>query len=376
MEILTERRLRAMVYGGAVLGGGGGGTIESGLAAGREALAQGKPRFVRLDELPANATIATLSIVGGTREMSSDRSHPLNHMGALRRLRKLSGKSLRAVIPSEVGPQAVSYGWLESAVTGLPVADAPCNGRAHPLGLMGSLGLHARPNHITSTVAIGGSRKDRLSVELVLRSSVTQASRMVRQAAASARIPLAVARNPVPASYVSKHAAVGGLRYAEQVGRIVQNEAAHGLPQLLRRLSRWMGGRVLCEGRVSSAVLADRHGFTLGEIVILGSTGEECKLAVCNEFLALQRERTILAAFPDLITVFDFQSVLPLSSPEISAGKQVAVFAVPRRRLKLGSTMKDVALLHPLERLLNIRLAGEGMQVAATTGHARNGQPT
>ena len=366
-----------MVYGGSVLGGGGGGTIEGGLAAGRKALAQGTPHLVRLAELAPNATIATLSIVGGVTGMSSNRGHQLRHGKALRRLREVSGRSPRALISSEVGPRAVTYGWLESAGSGIPVADAPCNGRAHPLGLMGSLGLHSRPNHITSTVAIGDISGDHVSVELVLRSSVIAASRIVRQTAASVGIPLVVARNPLPASYVARHAAVGGLRYAEQVGRIVQDEAIHGLSQLLQRLSRWMGGRVLCEGRVSSAVLAEKRGFTIGHIVIIGSAGEECCIAVCNEYLTFQRDGVVLAAFPDLITVFDAQNTLPLCSAEVSTGKQVAVFAVPRTHLHLGSTMKDVALLRPLERLLNIRLAGEGMHVAARVAdHARNGRPS
>jgi uncharacterized protein len=93
-----------------------------------------------------------------------------------------------------------------------------------------------------------------------------------------------------------------------------------------------------------------------------------CCIAVCNEYLAFQRNGAMLAAFPDLIVVFDFDSATPLSSPDVKPGNRVAVFGLPRGRLKLGSTMKDPALLRPLERLLNLKLSGAPTE---TVRHAR-----
>lgn len=358
MELLDERRLRELVYGGAILGAGGGGSIEAGLAAGREALAHGTPRLAHIGELPPKTLIATLSIVGSVAGMTGGQARP-PHGLALRRLAEVEKRSIGAVVPSEVGPQAVTYGWQESAVAGVPIADAPCNGRAHPLGLMGSLGLHRRPSYITSTVGIGGSAHTR--VELILRTSATKASKMVRHNAATSGVSLAVARNPLPASYVRRHAAVGGLKYAADVGKIVLNEINRGLPRLLERLSQWLGGRILSEGCVNSAELREREGFSVGHILISNQDGSDCRVAVCNEYLAFQKRGVVMAAFPDLITLFDVDSALPLASPEVKPGKRVAVFAVPRARLKLGSPMKDLALLRPIERLLNIRLTGNGM---------------
>jgi uncharacterized protein len=363
MELLNERRLRELVYGGAVLGAGGGGSIEAGLTAGREALAQGTPRLAGMEELAAETLVVTLSIVGSMAGMTGDQARP-QHGLALRRLAEAETRSIGALIPSEVGPQAVTYGWRESALAGIPIADAPCNGRAHPLGLMGSLGLHRRPSYITATVAIGGSRSAHTRVELMLRTSAAKASRMIRHNAATSGVSLAVARNPLPASYVRKHAAVGGLKYAADVGKVVLNEINRGLPRLLERLSRWLGGRILSEGRVDSAALTEAEGFTVGDILIREQDGGEGRVAVCNEYLAFQRKGVVLSAFPDLIALFDFDSALPLASPEVMPGKRVAVFAVPRARLKLASTMKDLALLRPLERLVKLRFAGNGMPVA------------
>ena len=110
---------------------------------------------------------------------------------------------------------------------------------------------------------------------------------------------------------------------------------------------------------MSSAALTERNGFTVGRILMRQPDGGEYRVAVCNEYLALQRNGELLAAFPDLITLFDFDSGIPLSSAEVRAGRRVAVFGVPRQQLKLGSTMKDAQLLRPIERLLNLRLTGQ-----------------
>jgi uncharacterized protein len=351
MEYLGESHLSEMVYGGAVLGAGGGGSIEAAMAAGRKALARGAPCLIDISELSPEAIIATLSIVGSVSG-GSDTSTQFLHGLCLRKLAEIERGSPQALISCEVGPQPVIYGWRESAATGVPIVDAPCNGRAHPFGLMGSLGLHRHPEYVTSTVAAAGGPNRNAPVELTVRSSAANADKVVRQASAKMGRPLAVARNPLPAKYVAQQAAVGGLKYAQWVGRIVATELNHGLPMMLQHLAREIGGQVLAQGRVIEAALRDRGGFTVGRIRIRERDGRECGVAVCNEYLALQRDGSTLATFPDLIVLFDRDRLFPLSSRDVRAGTQVSVFGVPRKRLILGSTMWDPRLLRPLQRLL------------------------
>src|SRR5262249_32253343 len=144
-------------------------------------------------------------------------------------------------ISSEVGPQAVTYGWLESVRTGIPCVDAPCNGRAHPLGLMGSLCLHRYPSYRTTAVGVGGNPGTRRRVELIVHANVQQAARILRRAGAQAGISLAVVRNPLPVAYVRKNAAVGALRYATKVGKVLLRTLPAGLSSVLNALKALMG---------------------------------------------------------------------------------------------------------------------------------------
>lgn len=61
---LNESHIERLVHGGAVLGGGGGGSVEAGMEAGLSAFAAGSPRIAALDESPDQAHLITLSRIG------------------------------------------------------------------------------------------------------------------------------------------------------------------------------------------------------------------------------------------------------------------------------------------------------------------------
>lgn len=105
------------------------------------------------------------------------------------------------------------------------------------------------------------------------------------------------------------------------------------------------------------------QGFTLGVITIARRAGGPLSLPVCNEFMAVHERGRLLAAFPDVIAMFDRATKLPLVTGEVKSGQEVALVVVPGSRLVLGSTMRDYALLRPIERLLNFRFRGSKFQV-------------
>lgn len=353
---IRESHLEGFVYGGAVLGGGGGGSIKAGLEAGQSAFAAGTPYMAQLDDLSKNACVATFSrvgpvgqTIGGVDQLNEQFSR------ALELFVQNSAQKVDGLIPSEVGPLAVTYGWHESALTGLPIVDAPCNGRAHPLGVMGSLGLHRKPTYMAQTTVVGGKRGTRNYVELIITGNIQRSTQLDRNTAAETRASLAVVRNLLPIWYVRRHAAVGGLKYAYRIGNEFVRYRDAGLSVLLGALSRLMGGRTLAEGAVIKTDLAERSGFTLGTIVVRLATGDSLCLPMCNEFMLAFLCGGVLAAFPDLITVFDKRSALPLSSTQIRVGSRVVIFVVPRQNLRLSSPMADSELLGSIEKLLGVK---------------------
>jgi uncharacterized protein len=225
------------------------------------------PRVVPLARIPCDAILATLSAVGTAGQTSGAALGHAHFRRALDLFEPFANRTISGFIASEVGAAAVTYGLQESARTGIPVVDAPGNGRAHPLFAMGSLGLHLRPRHATATVAVGGKKGSTDYVEIAIRANVAKAARIVRDRAAQGGIALAVVRNPVPAAFVRNHAAVGGLAFAHRVGGSLLAGLPGGTTAARSALARLMGGRVLANGVVASASLSEQQGFTIGQII-------------------------------------------------------------------------------------------------------------
>jgi len=311
---------------------------------------------VPLTALDDEAVIATLSVVGDPGTFAGFASGAGPFRRAVSLFESFAAHPVEGYIASEVGPLAVTYGLRDSAHTGVPVVDAPANGRAHPLFVMGSLGLHLRPRRMAEVVAVGGVAGTPKYVELALRANVVTAARILRERAARMKAPLAVVRNPLTVAVVRHHAAVGALGYAQRVGYVLLEELPRGPSAVLSNLGHLMGGSVLVTGRVSAVRVSGRGGFSVGMVGVRGKDGSDLEIPVCNEFMAVLRGRRSVAAFPDLVALFDLSTGLPLGSPEVRANQRVAVFSVPKSHLLLGSPMEDRRLLRPIERLFRRRL--------------------
>ena len=90
------------------------------------------------------------------------------------------------IVTNENGGGSTFNGWLEASMLGIPLIDAPCNGRAHPTGVMGSLNLHRDPNYITTMTCVGGRKELGRHVECTVTGSIDHCSKLVRAAAVEA----------------------------------------------------------------------------------------------------------------------------------------------------------------------------------------------
>ena len=346
---VEEETVRAAAYGGAVLGGGGGGAIEEGLSLGKAALEAGNPRLLTLEEIAEQDTLVTVSGVGAPAATEAY-LEPSYYTQALQLLTDHLDEPVSGLITNENGGMATLNGWFQSAVTGLPVVDAPCNGRAHPTGLMGSMGLDKVAGYVSQQTAVGGDPRIGRHVRLYAEGGLNSTARLVRQAAVEAGGLVGVARNPVSAAYVRKHAASGAIQQAISVGRALLGadsplEAAETVCRVLR-------GEVICQATVTGLTLRTESGFDVGQVELEGGYA----LTFWNEYMTLELRGQRLATFPDLITTLSATEPVAVSSAEIREGQQVLVIAVPHRYLKLGAGMRQPELFVPAEQAVGKEL--------------------
>jgi DUF917 family protein len=347
---VEEKTIEAAVVGGAVFGGGGGGWIEEGRKLGRLAFESGLREIRPIARVPAEAILLTVSAVGAPSS-GSDLVEPRDYVRAVELLAEKSGIKIDGLISSEVGALGVVNGWVQSAALGIPVIDAPANGRSHPLGLMGSLGLHRQGGFVSLQTAVGGSLKKRNRVEAFFEGPLAEVSDRVREAAVTAGGMVAVARNPVPAGYVRKQGAPGAIKMAVRLGNVLIKNKDRDPKTVFKEIYDHLAVDFIVKGKITKLAFRTQGGLDLGTIH-LRTRSFLYELTFWNEYMTLEREGIRLSTFPDLIMTFDSDTARPLISAQVREGQGVVISAVPAQQLILGAGMKDDGLLAEVEKAI------------------------
>jgi DUF917 family protein len=349
--LLAPELVRRAALGGAVLGGGGGGSTEDGIALGTLATSVGEPRLMSLEELHPEALVVTVSAVGAPAATEAYLK-PADYVAVLTNINERLDGEVAGIISSENGGLSSLNGWFQSAMAGIPVVDAACNGRAHPTGVMGSMGLDLVDRYRSVQAAVGGDPARGRRVAVSAEGSLDVVDRLVRQAAVEAGGMVAVARNPVSAHYIAENGAPGAIGQALELGALMEKLEGEGGQAVAEVLADRLGGRLLAQGEVADYGLRTEGGYDLGRLSVGG-----VPLTFWNEYMTADRDGERLATFPDLITTLDAETGIPVSSAEISDGRRVFVLAVPKDRLILGAGVRRAEALRPAEAVLGVELA-------------------
>ena len=319
------------------------------------------PVLVSPGELDPEAMVGVVGAVGAPAG-GGVHAAPEQYGRAVTLLQEKSGLKLAALAANECGGLAAVNGWLQSALLGIPVLDAPCNGRAHPTAVMGSLGLHRDPSYISRQAAVGGSGGAGggtagsgtggasggagNSFELYVTGSIEVTASLVRQASAVVGGLVAVARNPVTVAFQKLNGAPGAISQCLALGRLMTS--VRGGLAVARVAADFLDGAIAVAGVVGRVSLKTSGGFDAGTLTV-GDLG----LTFWNEFMTLEAKGgQRLATFPDLIALIDLSTAEPITTAAVRQGQEVAVLVVPQDRLILGAGMRDPALLLPAERIV------------------------
>ena len=336
--------LEALVHGGAIMGGGGGGSLQEGLDLVHLAVEMGSPEILRLVDVAPEAWVVTVSAVGAPAAAHKF-TKPMDYVRAVQRISDRLDGRLGGIIQNEMGGLASANGFIQSAVLGIPVIDAPCNHRAHPIALMGSLGLHQAPNYWSIQAACGGNPEEGRRVELLVEGDIHRCSAVVREASIQAGGRVVVARNPIRASELRERAAVGALGATIELGRAVL-EARRSSSSVEEAVARHLGGEVVTRATVDRVELRTEGGFDVGEVIL--DDGHE--LVFWNEYITLEIQGRRLYTFPDLIITMDERTHEPLRTADLVQGHEIWIIAVRKERLILGAGMKDRELYRRVEQ--------------------------
>lgn len=332
----------AAVYGGAILGGGGGGLLEEGLKLVEEIFAAGEPQIVDITELDQEDLVACVAMVGAPSAADQYISNE-QLCWSYRSMNNYINRRLKGIITNENGAITTINGWLQSVLLNVPVVDAPCNGRAHPTGIMGSLNLHEQQEYQSVQFYAGG--KGDFAVQGFVEGNLHSTAKTARQASILAGGLVGVTRNPVTIDYLQKHGAPNAITMAIELGYCFLN--GQTFEEKLAHVLQYLNGVHIVSGAVTNYSLTKENGFDVGEL----SVGDY-HLTFWNEYMTLSKEGQVQSKFPDLIMTFDTEKMMPVPSASIEEGMHVAVIHVDQSNLKLSTTMQNEALLREIDEVI------------------------
>ena len=329
------------------MGGGGGGDIQEGLRILDLALSYAQQIPLRpLSEIDPQAIILTASLVGSPA--SKERYvAPAHYQRVYQIFRQQYPGEIGGIITNEMGAQSSTNGWVLAAMTGLPLIDAPCNGRAHPTGVMGALGLAEEEGYRSIQVGVGG--REHRETEIYVSGDLGHSFFPNPQRGIGSRRIYRVLRNPVTADYVAKHAAV--TPFPTRLKRTATLPGIGNADAVVEALANTLGVQEICRGVISDHDLNITEGFDLGTLTI-ETDGLPVTISFWNEYMTVERGGVRLATFPDLIAVLDGESGLPQTSAMVHVNQEVILIKLGYEQLLLGSSMRNRRLFEEAERYL------------------------
>jgi hypothetical protein len=348
---LDLHSVHAAVAGGSVLAAGGGGWVDHGLLVGSTAVQYGTPRLATLDEVGPEALLATVSAIGAPAAIGWE-MRPGDYVRALELLIDAVGEPIAGTVTAQNGSSTTCNGWVASAVLGTLVIDAAGDGRAHPTGKMGSFGLAADDDYQTVQAVAGGNRAENRYLEVVTRGSVRHTANVLRTAAEQSGGFIAAARNPLPASFVAAHAAVGAIGFALALGEAILAAEPRGAQAVIDATAEHLGGAIIADGPVRGKELRTEHAFDIGTILV-----GELELGFVNEYMTAESAGERLATFPDVLTTLSRATGRIVSIADIRAGEEVAVLHVPKANVPLGDGVREPSVYPEVEAMLGKPLA-------------------
>jgi len=319
MRKIAAAQIADIARGAAILGTGGGGDPYIGRLLAERAIAAGGPvTLVEIDEVPADAVVVPVAMMGAPTVMVEKLPTGTEIAAVLAALEGVLGRRPTHIACIEAGGVNSTIPFAAAAVTGLPLVDADGMGRAFPELQMV---LPTLAGISTTPLALADEKGNTAVLHTVDNH---WAERLARSATVEMGCSATTAQYVLRGDQLAGALVVGTLTRAERLGAVVARaRAAHDDPVAAAMAE--LGGRLLLTGKVTDISRRTTAGFARGTAALTDGGGLEFQ----NEHLVATVDGKIVASVPDLICVLEADSGEPITTEALRYGLRVAVIGVP-----------------------------------------------
>ena len=333
---LSRDDLMNILVGCAILGTGGGGSLDEGIGRIDEALAAGKQfRLADIDALDPDTLIGVPYSVGDVSPQTeanaqeyarTTRPEENMYLRNLEQLERYLGRKVSAVICTELGGDNTAIAFYVAAMTDSLIVDGDPAGRSVP-GLQDST-FYLKQIPICPMAVMNESGDGAIFTSV---ADDEHAEALVRALTIVSRGLMAVVDHVNTASVLSDAMIHGSISQAERIGRAFREARDSGGDYVAAVLEAGQG-REMFRGVVTDSHYETRDGYTYGETALEGEgdwAGHSLRISYQNENIISWLDGEPYVTVPDLICCFNLDGAEPRLNPEAKVGEHEAVIALP-----------------------------------------------
>ena len=326
LRTIEAKDLEDIATGGAILGTGGGGDPYVGKLMAQQAIKQyGPVNLIDVDQLADDALVVPVAMMGAPTVMTEKLPQGDELVTAFRQLENLMGRKIDAVLCGEAGGVNSTTPFVVAAATGLPLVDGDGMGRAYPELQMVTFTMHG----VSATPMVLVDDKGNSLVLETVSNAWTE--RLARAATVEMGGSALLAFYPMSGAIAKKAVVRGTLSLCAKLGETVRaNRNSEQGP--VAAVVETLDAKIIFHGRIKDIERRTVGGFARGTAQFEGVdtfSGHSFKLEFQNEFLMAERDGEIIVTTPDLITLVEADSGMPVTSDALRYGLRLIALAFP-----------------------------------------------
>lgn len=326
MRELGPQEVEDIAMGAAVMASGGGGNPYVGILIAKQTVADfGNLKLLTLDELPDDAHVAVSMGLGAPTVLVEKVPAGPEPVYALEALERACGHTFDALVPSEAGGWNSLHPMLPAAQRGLPLLDADGMGRAFPELQMVTWSVYGQ-----SASPIGAA-DERGNTMLIETDDNKRGEDLCRGATVEMGGNISLACYGMTGAQAKANSVAGTYTLCERVGAILRG-ARKSRIDAYDKLMECLGAFELFRGKVEDVERRTVGGFARGLVTLEGMDAyKNSKLHVRfqNEFLIAEVDGHVLCSAPDLIAMFDAETLTPITGEALKYGCRALVVGIP-----------------------------------------------
>jgi hypothetical protein len=326
LRLLDEAAIEDLAVGATVLGTGGGGDPYLGKLMAINAIrSKGPVQLLDPSEVPDDALVVPVAMMGAPTVLVEKIPKGDEAFKSIDMIEAKAGKKVFALTSAEAGGVNSTIPLAVAAQLKLPVVDGDGMGRAFPEIQMTSFHLHDIP---ASPFAMSDEKGNCVLLEAINNKWIEWISRAVTVVMGGSAI---IALYMMTGKQYKRAAVPNTLSFAQRIGETLR-QAKKEQRDPVTSLLQLTHGFKLFKGKIVDVSRRTTGGFARGEATFEGideCRGSTLRISFQNENLIAMRDGEVVASVPDLITVVECDTGLPITTEGLKYGYRAFVLGIP-----------------------------------------------